>query len=126
MSTSGVNPGTKPPLSTSVPIGTIVAWYNKTGVAPAGWQLCDGNGGAPNLNGIFLRGITQSSDFGGTGGAEKHHHVVSQDRNRPTPLGFEGEGNDCRYGNTDDVNNLPPYLNIFFIMKVADPLPPHP
>ena len=51
-----------------LPKGTIVA-YNQTS-APAGWTLCDGQNGAPDLKGKFIFGNGGSRGMNSTGGVE--------------------------------------------------------
>jgi microcystin-dependent protein len=51
-----------------LPRGTIVA-YNQTS-APAGWALCDGSQGTPDLRGRFIFGNGGSRGMNTTGGAE--------------------------------------------------------
>jgi microcystin-dependent protein len=51
-----------------LPKGTIVA-YNQT-TAPAGWALCDGSNGTPNLRGRFIFGSGGSRGMNTTGGQE--------------------------------------------------------
>jgi hypothetical protein len=41
-----------------LPIGSIIAWYNKDGDVtkiPKGWSLCNGENGTPDLRGRFIR-----------------------------------------------------------------------
>jgi len=45
----------------TVPIGTIVAWYGSTSTIPTGWVLCDGTNGTPNMVGSFPIGA--NGDF---------------------------------------------------------------
>jgi microcystin-dependent protein len=80
----------------SVPSGAIILWYGST--PPAGWVICDGNNGTPDLRGRFVLGAGQnqtpaSGDInptytvGATGGENvhtltkselpKHKHTVS-------------------------------------------------
>ena len=40
----------------SLPIGTIIAYNGPLSAIPAGWHLCDGSDGTPNLRGKFLEG----------------------------------------------------------------------
>lgn len=54
-----------------VPRGTIVAWYSSSGPVPAGWALCDGTSGTPDLRNRFLMGVGQFTSVGNTGG-ENH------------------------------------------------------
>ena len=51
-----------------LPRGTIVA-YNSSS-APAGWALCDGSNGTPNLRGRFIFGSGGSRGMNTTGGQE--------------------------------------------------------
>jgi microcystin-dependent protein len=39
-----------------VPTGVIVMWSGNPGSIPAGWGLCDGTAGTPNLSGRFIVG----------------------------------------------------------------------
>ncbi len=50
-------------LAQIAPTGTIVA-FNLTS-CPSGWSAADGTGGAPDLRGLFLRGL---NDFGSAAG----------------------------------------------------------
>jgi hypothetical protein len=53
----------------SVPIGGIIAWNDALGTIPAGWQLCDGTGGTPDLRDRFVIGAGSIYTPGDTGGA---------------------------------------------------------
>jgi microcystin-dependent protein len=59
-------------VSGSVPTGTIAMWAGTT--PPAGWQLCDGLDGRPNLKGRFIAGYDAGdADYdaiGDNGGAK--------------------------------------------------------
>src|SRR6476646_7785896 len=37
-----------------LPIGTILMWSGSIATVPAGWHLCDGTNGTPNLSGRFI------------------------------------------------------------------------
>jgi microcystin-dependent protein len=66
-----------------LPRGTIVA-YNQT-TAPAGWALCDGSQGTPDLRGKFIFGNGGSRGMNTTGGAEtvalSINHMPSHNHN---------------------------------------------
>jgi len=67
-----------------LPTGIIVAWTGQT--VPAGWTLCNGTNGAPDLRDKFLVGAGNSYTIGNTGGANtvaltmdqmpKHSHSI--------------------------------------------------
>lgn len=61
----------------SIPAGVIAIWRGTIANIPAGWDLCDGNGGRPNLLGKFLRSVPAATDPGGGGGSDTHTHVES-------------------------------------------------
>jgi hypothetical protein len=53
----------------AIPNGMITMWYGVSGDLPAGWAICNGSNGTPDLRGLFVRGATVNGDIGGTGGA---------------------------------------------------------
>lgn len=53
----------------SVPSGTILPWYGALGSIPAGYALCNGSNGTPDLRNRFLVGAGSSYSLGNTGGA---------------------------------------------------------
>jgi microcystin-dependent protein len=57
-----------------MPSGAIVMWSGSAGTVPAGWNICDGANGTPNLVGRFIKGSTAS---GATGGSSTHSHSHS-------------------------------------------------
>lgn len=60
-----------------VPIGSIIMWYKSTSLIPAGWFLCDGANGTPDLRGKFVMGISADADKGDPFGAATHDHTNS-------------------------------------------------
>lgn len=57
-----------------VPKGAIMMWSGAIGSIPAGWALCDGVGGTPNLSGKFIVGYNAADPdynaIGNAGGAK--------------------------------------------------------
>jgi hypothetical protein len=52
-------------------------WFGLISAIPAGWQLCDGTGGSPDLRGRFVVGAGGTYAVGASGGAETHLHDLS-------------------------------------------------
>lgn len=50
------------------PVGSIIMWAGAIGDIPAGWKLCDGQNGTPNLIDRFIVGAGGSYNVGATGG----------------------------------------------------------
>jgi len=70
----------------TIPIGTIVMWSGSIPSIPAGWRLCDGVGGTPNLRDRFVVGAGTTYSVGGTGGSAnatlvEHAHTISGSTN---------------------------------------------
>lgn len=84
----------------SVPVGTIVPWYNKefyrtytgteslpSSLTDKGWAICDGTNGTPDLRGAYLRGfdnqtyssISTSVKLGAGGTGIKHRKYTSKE-----------------------------------------------
>ena len=60
-----------------VPSGAIIMWSGALADIPAGWSLCNGAGGTPDLRDKFIYGWSDGVDPGGTGGAATHTHTYS-------------------------------------------------
>ena len=129
---------TSSPADIEVPIGSIVMWSGAIGTIPAGWQLCDGSGGTPDLRDRFLVGAGNSYAVAATGGAAtndlQHGHAVGTlALGAPSTLAaMTADGVDVAAadhvhtitGNTADAGstaqeNRPPYYALAFIMRVS-------
>lgn len=55
-------------LNNSLPIGTIVMWYGAALDVPAGWTICNGTNGTPDLRDKFVIGAGTSVGLGQSGG----------------------------------------------------------
>lgn len=60
------------------PIGTIVIWSGTADNIPAGWALCDGRDGRPNLRDKFVLGAGTKHAVGTAGGSETVALTVQQ------------------------------------------------
>lgn len=63
-------------------IGDIKIWSGSVATIQAGWQLCDGTNGTPNLRDRFIVGAGSTYNPGNTGGTKdaivvSHNHSVS-------------------------------------------------
>lgn len=59
-----------------IPQGVIVMWSGSKDQIPAGWALCDGQNGTPDLRDKFIVG--GGGTMPATGGAKNHSHTVSE------------------------------------------------
>lgn len=57
-------------VSTRIPAGVIVMWSGSTSAVPAGWFLCNGSNGTPDLRDRFVVGAGSSYGVGATGGSK--------------------------------------------------------
>lgn len=102
-------------------------WYGAIGAIPAGYVLCDGNNGTPNLQNKFIVGAGDTYPVDDTGGSVQHNHAFTGDGHSHTiPAGTNIAGGgtyafwtdtDPAVGTTDDTNHLPPYHALAYIMK---------
>jgi hypothetical protein len=61
--------GTAPSPPTPTPAGVIVLWSGSIGSIPAGWVLCNGNNGTPDLRNRFIVGAGSTYSVDATGGS---------------------------------------------------------
>ena len=115
--------------------GMIINWYGSIESIPAGFVLCDGNNGTPDLRDKFIVGAKQ--DDGGvaksniegslkqTGGNTSHQHDTYNFITGDLPAGtdisagtdFDKEISGIADGITDSKNHINPYSALAYIMK---------
>lgn len=61
-----------------IPKGVIVMWSGTLATIPAGWALCDGNNGTPNLKDKFVVGAGGGYAAGATGGEAAHVLTIDE------------------------------------------------
>jgi len=54
--------------------GLIGLWLGTVASIPAGWIICDGNNGTPNMQDKFLKIANDTSEINTTGGSNTHTH----------------------------------------------------
>jgi len=71
-----------PSSSSAIPTGGIIIWSGSTGSVPAGWFLCNGTNGTPDLRDRFIVGAGNTYAVNATGGSAdaivvSHTHTAS-------------------------------------------------
>lgn len=61
--------GVQTAVGTTIPAGMISLWYGSIGSVPAGWYLCDGSNGTPDLRDRFIVGAGSTYSVAQTGGS---------------------------------------------------------
>jgi microcystin-dependent protein len=61
------------PAGGNIPIGGIILWSGAIASIPAGWNLCDGSAGTPDLRDRFVVGAGSSYAVGATGGVASNN-----------------------------------------------------
>jgi hypothetical protein len=59
----------QPPAATPIPTGGILLWSGSIGSIPAGYVLCNGNNGTPDLRDRFIVGAGSTYAVDATGGS---------------------------------------------------------
>jgi microcystin-dependent protein len=62
----------------NIPIGLIVIWAGNINNIPAGWELCNGSNGTPDLREKFIRGAPPGENPGTLGGHLTHNHTYTE------------------------------------------------
>jgi hypothetical protein len=75
----------------ALPVGAILMWSGDPAKLPAGWALCDGRPGTPNLQGRFVVGYHPAQpDYNrihNIGGEERHKLELNEIPDHTHPLG---------------------------------------
>lgn len=110
------------------PSGIILLWHGAIVDIPAGWTLCDGTHGTPNLQNKFIPGAGDVYAVGDLGGSISHTHAFTSNTHRHTlPVGTDIESGsgytpetslDAATGTTDAADTRPPYHALAWIMKL--------
>ncbi len=110
--------------------GLILLWYGAIVDIPAGWGLCDGTNGTPNLTDRFIVGAGSSYNPDDTGGSVNHSHTGTTDGHTHTMVDFQArylsgaeEQKRDPMTNTDtftsdNADSRPPYYSLAYIMKL--------
>lgn len=107
--------------------GMIILWSGAIADIPSGWLLCNGGGGTPNLENLFIVGAGDTYVVGATGGSVNHTHVflgTGHSHSLAVGSGVQA-GTDLASsttsvsaaGETDSEEGLPPYYALAYIMK---------
>ena len=108
--TSNTSVATTAFVQNTVPSGVILMWSGSVGSIPAGWLLCNGASGTPDLRGRFLVGAGGSYSVGATGGSADAV-VVSHSHSASTSISDPGHAHTMPYSSGVDspksVDNTP-------------------
>ena len=125
-----------------MPVGVIALWSGPIASIPAGWQLCNGTNGTPDLRNLFVvganadsAGVAKSTVEGGaplqTGGGIAHNHsvllggaetgefiqveaFVTTPEFVPATTHTHETG-----GNTDNTTIVPPFFALAYIQRLS-------
>jgi hypothetical protein len=113
----------------TIPTGLIAIWSGATGSIPAGWTLCNGSNGTPDLRNSFIIGAGSTYAVGQTGGTADAI-VVAHDHTIVNVVAGSGTNSFSLINGTSSGTvttssagasgvgaNLPPYYALAFIMK---------
>lgn len=124
-------------INTLLPAGIIVTWSGSIVGIPAGYALCDGQGGRPDLRDKFVLGAGLNYPVGAVGGEKEHVLTIAEMPSHNH--GFNPGDNNGRSDNANDRdvripggenrttsntgggqahNNMPPYYTLAYIIKL--------
>lgn len=114
--------------------GMIVMWSGSVASIPAGWHLCDGTVGTPNLRDRFVVGAGLNYAVDSIGGAASHTHTIDSESTHTHGIMWNaGEGLSAGFDyilptSTDPgsahthtestESHLPPFYALCYIMKL--------
>lgn len=90
--------GAAPPAATPIPTGGILLWSGSIGSIPAGYVLCNGNNGTPDLRDRFIVGAGSTYAVDATGGSADAI-VVSHTHTATSVVTDPGHSHNAQGGN---------------------------
>lgn len=112
----------------ALPLGVIAIWNGSIATIPAGWALCDGSLGTPDLRDRFVLGAGGAFPPDLTGGASTHTHTFTSDLHSHIipPGAIVNSGNFFSNitdsvvvtGTTDSASSEPPFHTLAYIMRI--------
>jgi hypothetical protein len=128
-------------LCDPVPAGLIAMWHGSISSIPAGWSLCDGSNGTPDLRDRFIVGASQDNEGNASTSVFPPYLLVSggvavtrtlpEVRQWVVPDGIDApgavplwDGSDDLFGDPVDTtahfaeSYLPPFYALAYIMKL--------
>ena len=110
-----------------VPSRIILIWSGSIASIPAGFVLCDGNNGTPDLRNRFVVGAGDTYSVDDSGGNVNHNHSFTSDGHAhflpiaafiQSGTGFDRDtSSNFDTGTTNNASTLPPYYALAYIMK---------
>lgn len=96
---------------------------------PAGYHLCDGDAGTPDLRDKFIVGAGTTYNPADTGGSNTQQHAFTSSQHAHNIEAGTGIGAGADYnenvsleavsGTTDAADNRPPYYSLAYIQRIA-------
>lgn len=94
--------------SSTLPKGSIIPWFGKLADIPAGYALCDGTNGTPDLRDRFIVGAGKSYKLSDIGGENTHILTVEEmpKHDHQTSYRFDEFGFDVGDGNASNSKSV--------------------
>jgi hypothetical protein len=115
------------PSGLSPEFGTTGIWSGLESTIPAGWLLCDGSHGTPDLRNRFIVGAGNIHGLGDYGGATMHAHGLISNQHKHDHDGPNALAESAEYpfhldyatitGVTNSTNASPPFYALCYIQK---------
>lgn len=101
----------------SLPSGSIIAWYGQIADIPSGFALCNGSNGTPDLRDRFLVGAGSTYILGATGGSDTVKLTGTQIGNHYHFTGWHNNNNTGRFPTTAGTLHNPSFPSGYSIAK---------
>lgn len=103
-----------------VDAGLITLWHGTIANIPAGWVICDGNGGTPNLLATFVEGVATALTNPGAGGGAVGKTTAGHTHGLQAGSSIFCITNTDRQliNMTDTITDVrPPFYDVAYLMK---------